>query len=377
MQKTNRLIAGKMGDMFTKRFLKSRNVNMVSEGDYLARLRCLCRATYSLPVQFLFTCFFIYARVIVEAYFLNSQTNSEITNLLIVDQINVLNVFIVIQLYHIFILSSVIIVMLNMTLGRGTTIFTALFNVLYLSEALLYGSFLFILDWTGLLYKFSNPAELLLALSTQWLWLFAIIIAMWSFSPLRSIFKDVNMWNREWIRVDRYRKTEDRENAFIFKTWVTPGEISARNLMIVAAWFCIFTASAFHLMDIFASTGFNSVKYVILIFGYIVFLAAYVVPYNKISLIFYWTNQIFLFSLFTYGLYMIQNEAWIYSQWYLYLYILLIIPWALSLRSAIKYTWTLKDKEEIKAIVLNMFDEDNEFEKFIEERNEVESETTI
>ncbi|WP_339033661.1 hypothetical protein [Spiroplasma endosymbiont of Cantharis rufa] len=372
MKKTDLLIRGKLGEMITKRFLKSKHVKMVSEGDYIARLRACCKVIYSIPIQAIWIGFFFYARIIVQNHVTNTPSIPESELWLYTDQINVLNTFILIQSYHLFIMASVLIVMLNMTMSRGTSVFTAIFNILYISEALLYGSFLFILDWVGLLHKFQNPQELLMALRTQWLWVIAIFIAVFSWLPLKSVFADVNMWNREWIRVDRYRKTEDRENGFVFKTWVTPGEISARRLMISTGWYLIFTASIFHLMDIFANTQFNAVKYVLLVAGYIIFLSAYVVPYNSLSLIFYWTNFIFLFSFTVYGLYMVQNVAWQWTMWYLYLYLLLIIPCIISFKSAVRYTWTIKDKEEIKAVVLNMFESESAFEQFIEERDSKE-----
>ncbi|WP_339030487.1 hypothetical protein [Spiroplasma endosymbiont of Cantharis nigra] len=372
MKKTDLLIRGKLGEIITKRFLKSKHVKMVSEGDYIARLRACCKVIYSIPIQAIWIGFFFYARIIVQKHVANTPSIPESELWLYTDQINVLNTFILIQSYHLFIMACVLIVMLNMTMSRGTSIFTAIFNVLYISEALLYGSFLFILDWVGLLHKFQSPQELLMAIRTQWLWVIAIFIAVFSWLPLKSVFADVNMWNREWIRVDRYRKTEDRENGFVFKTWVTPGEISARRLMISTGWYLIFTASIFHLMDIFANTQFNTVKYVLLVAGYIIFLSAYVVPYNSLSLIFYWTNFIFLFSFTVYGLYMVQNVAWQWTMWYLYLYLLLIIPCIISFKSAVRYTWTIKDKEEIKAVVLNMFESESAFEQFIEERDSKE-----
>ncbi|AUM62800.1 hypothetical protein [Spiroplasma monobiae] len=382
MRKTNLLIKGKLGEIFTRRFLKSQHVKMVSEGDYLSRLRACCKVVYTMPIQAIWIAFFLYARIMVQNH-MNSGSGwvGEEWIWLYQDQINVLNTFLSIQIYHVFIMSAVLIVMLNMTMSKGTTIFTAIFNTLYISEALLYGSFLFVLDWVGLLHKFENIGQMLEVLRTQWIWIFAIVVAVFSYLPLKSIFYDVNMWNREWMRVDRYRKTEDRENGFIFKTWVTTGEIKARKLMISTGWFLILTASVFHIMDIFARTDFNAAKYVILVAGYIIFLSAYVVPYNNWSLIFYWVNQAFLFGFIAYGLYMVQNVAWQPKLWYFYLYVIMLIPWILSLNSAIRYTWTIKDKEEIKAVVLNMFESNDEFEQYLEDRDSEEkikeSEDTI
>ncbi|WP_338984531.1 hypothetical protein [Spiroplasma endosymbiont of Diplazon laetatorius] len=373
MKKTSLLVKGKLGETFTKRFLRSQHVKMVSEGDYISRLRACCKVVYTMPIQAIWIAFFLYARLIVQSHMndpVNAINPEELW--LYQDQINVLNTFMAIQIYHVFIMSCVLIVMLNMTMSKGTTIFTAIFNTLYISEALLYGSFLFVLDWVGLLHKFSDISEMLTVLRTQWIWIFAIFVAIFSYLPLKSIFYDVNMWNREWMRVERYRKTEDRENGFIFKTWVTPGEIKARKLMITTGWFLILTASVFHLMDIFARTDFNAAKYVILVAGYIIFLSAYVVPYNSWSLFFYWTNQIFLFGFITYGLYMVQNVAWQSGLWYFYLYLIMLIPWVLSMNSAIRYTWTIKDREEIKAVVLNMFEGEDDFEQYLEERDNEE-----
>ncbi|WP_339020401.1 hypothetical protein [Spiroplasma endosymbiont of Atherix ibis] len=369
MKKTNYLIRGKIGEFFTRAFLKSKQVKMVSEGDYLARLRCCCKVVYSMPIQIIWIALFFYARIVVQKYMNNSANGIKLEDLwLYKDQINVLNTFMFIQIYHLFIMSAVLIVMLNMTMGKGTTFFTTIFNILYISEGLLYGSFLFVLDWVGILHKFQDISQLLEILKTQWLWIFAIFIALFSYVPLKSIFKDINMWNREWIRIQRYRKTEDRENGFIFKTWVTPGEIKARILMISAGWFLIVSASVFHLMDVFASTNFNTIKYIILISGYIIFLTSYVIPYNTISLIFYWIYQFLLFAFVIYALYMVQNVAWLSFMWYHYLNLILLIPWMLSLSSSIRYTWTIKDKEEIKAVALNMFETEDDFEEFIDEK---------
>ncbi|AHB36542.1 hypothetical protein [Spiroplasma apis] len=372
-------IDGKLGEVFTKRFLKSKYVNMVSEGDYLARLSSCCKATWAMIFQCLWIAFFLYARFVVGKQYNNSLISNEAMSWLYKEQLSVLNSYIYIQIYHIFILSTVLIVMLNMTMGVGTTIYTVFFNLLFISEALLYGSFIFILDWTGLLHSFKNISFIWEVLKTQWLWLLCIFIAVWSFIPMCSIFKDVNMLNREWIRVDRYRKTEDKENEFVFKTWVTPGEIKSRKGMIIAGWFAILTASIFELCDVFIDTNFTVMKYIILIFGYVVFLGAYVIPYSKISLIFYWVNQTFLLCLFIYSLYLVQNKAYISGYRYYYAYLAIFVPWFLSFKASIRYTWTIKDREEIKAIVLNSFESQDEFEEFLEERNNTlkEAATTI
>gem|GEM_PF-5968745 len=47
----DKLITGKLGNMYTKRFLKSKYVKIVSEGDFLARIRSLCFLTYIIPFQ--------------------------------------------------------------------------------------------------------------------------------------------------------------------------------------------------------------------------------------------------------------------------------------------------------------------------------------
>ncbi|QEH62052.1 hypothetical protein SCHIN_v1c08570 [Spiroplasma chinense] len=377
---TDKIINGPIGNMYTKRFLKSKHVNMVSEGDFLARIRCLCSATYLIPIQGIWALFYVYARLVVG----HSAGSAMVADLdeawLIKDQLNVLNMLVVIQLYHIILMSTVMIVMLNMTMGKGTTVFTVIFNVLFLAEALFYGSFVFILDWAGILRKFKNLSEVAKMLKTQWLWIIAIIVAVRSFKPLIGMFKDINMWNREWIRVDRYRKTEDKENAFVFKTWVTPGEIWARKMLIIAGWFAIITASVFQLTDVFFNTQYTTMKYLILAFGYFVFLGAYAMPYNKISLIFYWTSQTFLLVLMIYGFVLVQDYAWVSPKnAYMYAYLALILPWWLSFKAAIRYTWTLKDREEIKAIVLNMFETEDEFEQYLDQKNEQQAEaaTTI
>ncbi|QBQ07898.1 hypothetical protein SGLAD_v1c06990 [Spiroplasma gladiatoris] len=364
------LVHGKMGDMYTKRFLKSKHVNMVSEGDFISRVRCLCIATYSLPFQLIWVFYFIYARFAVQIESTKTYVVPGEDNYLFKDQINLLNIFVVLQLYHVLLLSITMIVMLNQTLGIGTTIFTAIYNFLFISEILLYGSFIFILDWIGILHKFKDASYVWEMIKTQWMWLIGIIFLLKSFRPLIRIFKHVNMWNREWIRIDRYRKTEDKENAFVFKTWVTPGEIKSRRAMIIAGWFVIILASVFEITDVFLGTHYETTKYIILIFGYIVFLGAYVVPYNKLSLIFFWLNQTFILGLLIYALYLIQNQAWQSGNWYMYFYALLILPWYISLKAAIRYTWTIKDAEEIKAIVLNMFENKDDFEKFLEQRKE-------
>ncbi|QGS52103.1 hypothetical protein [Spiroplasma tabanidicola] len=364
------LIHGPVGNMYTKRFLKSKHVNMVSEGDFLARIRCLCAATYALPFQLIFVFYFIYARVAVQIEANKSFIVPSEDNYLFRDQVNLLNIFVALQLYHILLLSITMIVMLNQTLGIGTIIFTTIYNFLFIAEALLYGSFLFVLDWVGILKKFKDISYVWEMVKTQWLWIVGIYLLLRSFRPLIGIFKDVNMWNREWIRIDRYRKTEDKENAFVFKTWVTPGEIKARREMIAAGWFAIILASVFEITDVFLNTHYELTKYIILIFGYIVFLGAYVVPYNKYSLIFFWVNQTFLLGLLIYALTLIQNNAWQQYNWYMYFYGLLLIPWVLSLKASIRYTWTIKDAQEIKAVVLNMFDNKDDFEKFLEKREE-------
>ncbi|AHI53073.1 hypothetical protein [Spiroplasma culicicola] len=377
---TDKLVNGKMGDMYTKRFLKSQHVNMVSEGDFLTRVRSLCFATYLIPFQVVWIAFYLYARIMVgiERNNPNAIINPD-EYYLLSDQITILNVFLAIQIYHVFLLSTILIVMLNMTMGKGITIYTIFFNFLFISEALLYASLIFILDWVGILHKFKDWSYFFEMLRTQWLWILAIFIAYRSFKPLITIFKNVNNWNREWIRIDRYRKTEDKENAFVFKTWVTPGETRARTGMIVAGWFAIITASVFELLDVFINTEFTVMKYLILIFGYIVFLGAYIVPYNKYSLFFYWINHAFLFGLTVYGLVLVQNQAWYWPNFYMYAYLVLLIPWAISLKASIRYTWTLKDKEEIKAVVLNMFESQDEFEQYLEQRdeNKKDAETSI
>lgn len=204
---------------------------------------------------------------------------------------------------------------------------------------------------------------------------------MRSFWPVRKVWREINAWNREWIRIDRYRRTEDKENAFIFKTWVTPGEIKARIGMISAGWLAIFLASAFELLDVFFNAGFEVMKYTILIFGYVIFLAAFIVPYSRMSLIFYWVNQTFLLGLVIYACVMAQDYAWQPGNHFYYLYLIILLPWMICLRAAIRYTWTIKDREEIKAVVLNMFENQDEFEQYLDQKAEqqavVASEATI
>ncbi|AKU79522.1 hypothetical protein [Spiroplasma turonicum] len=377
MKKTNWLINSRLGNAYTVRFLKSKHVNMVSETDYIARLKCVCKATFSIPIQFLWFLFFVYASYIAKKQLNVSITENSSDSWLYEDQLNLLNLLAAIQIYHLVLLSSVIIVMLNLTIGKSTTIFTTIFNALYILELLFYASLIFIFDWAGLIHKFGSFADFLTTFSTQWIWILAILIGIFSFAPLKSIFTDINMWNREWIRIDRYRKTEDRENAFIFKTWVSPGEIKARILMILTGWFCILTASIFQIFDSFITTDFLVMKYLILVFGYFVFISSYVIPYNIYSVIFYWFNFILLFGLFTYGLYIIENVAWQDGQHYKYLYLILFIPFITSLRSAIYYTWSIKGGSEIKAVTMNLFENEEDFENFLEDQKIKESEDTI
>lgn len=377
----DKLITGKLGNSYTKRFLKSKYVKIVSEGDFLTRIRSLCFLTYIIPFQVIWLSFFIYIRVVIG---LQYQTNIVVPDeniWLVSEQIFILNLFISIQAYHIFILFMVMIIMLNMTMSRGVTIFSVFFNVLYISEILFYASLIFFLEWINLLQQFSSLSTFWEVFNTQWIWIVVLLGTIISFSPLTKIFKEINIWNREYISIDRYRKTEDKENSFIFKTWVTPGEITARKTMITAGLFAIMIASIFQLLDVFSSSEFLAIKYVILIFGHFVFLVAFVLPYNKYSLIFYWLNQAFLLGLMIYGLVVIQNMAWHSNNWYMYLYLLLIIPWILSLKSAINYSWTIKKREGIKAVVLNTFLNNKEFEQYLQDQknnsNIKESETDI
>lgn len=377
----DKLITGKLGNSYTKRFLKSKYVKIVSEGDFLTRIRSLCFLTYIIPFQVIWLSFFIYIRVVIG---LQYQTNIVVPDeniWLVSEQIFILNLFISIQAYHIFILFMVMIIMLNMTMSRGVTIFSVFFNVLYISEILFYASLIFFLEWINLLQQFSSLSTFWEVFNTQWIWIVVLLGTIISFSPLTKIFKEINIWNREYISIDRYRKTEDKENSFIFKTWVTPGEITARKTMITAGLFAIMIASIFQLLDVFSSSEFLAIKYVILIFGHFVFLVAFVLPYNKYSLIFYWLNQAFLLGLMIYGLVVIQNMAWHPNNWYMYLYLLLIIPWILSLKSAINYSWTIKKREGIKAVVLNTFLNNKEFEQYLQDQknnsNIKESETDI
>ncbi|AKX33946.1 hypothetical protein SLITO_v1c02910 [Spiroplasma litorale] len=377
MKKVEWLINSKLGNLYTARFLKSKHVNMVSETDYLARLKSVCKATFSMPFQFIWFLFYVYAAFIASKQYGYAISNGVEDAWLYSDQINLLNLLAGIQVYHMIILATVIIVMLNMTLGKGTTIFVTIFNALYICELLFYASLIFIFDWVGLIHKFSDVSEFLKALQTQWIWIFAIIIGIFSFVPLKTIFVDLNMWKREWVRIDRYRKTEDRENAFIFKTWVTKGEIKARILMITTGWLCILIASVFQLFDIFMTTDFQVLKYVILFFGYFVFVSAYVIPYNIYSVAFYWLNFALLFGLLCYSLYVIENVAWKDEQYYKYLLALVIIPFIISLRSAIYYTWSLKGRHEIKAVTINLFENEGDFEKYLEEEKIKQSDDII
>ncbi|ASP28050.1 hypothetical protein SCORR_v1c02760 [Spiroplasma corruscae] len=377
MKTVNWLINSKLGNAYTSRFLRSKHVNMISETDYLARLKSVCKATFCIPVQFLWFLFFVYAAYIAKTQFNNATTNMSSIAWLYSDQINLLNLLAGIQIYHLFLLSSVIIVMLNMTIGKGTIVFTTIFNALYIAELLFYASLIFIFDWAGLINKFNNVEDFLIILKSQWIWIIAVFIGIFSFIPLRTIFIDVNMWNREWIRIDRYRKTEDRENAFIFKTWVSPGEVRARILMICTGWVCVLIASVFELFGIFMETDFLTMKYLILGIGYFIFISAYVIPYNVYSIIFYWFNFLILLILFSYGLSIIENYAWMSEQNYKYLYALLLIPFILSLRSAIIYTWSLKGGKEIKAVTLNLFENEEDFEEYLEEQKIKQSDDTI
>lgn len=382
----DQILHGYLGNMFTKRFLKSKNVIMVSEGDFIARLRICVRTAMVLPFYLLYFCAFLYFGYAVskeQGQLIHNSTYDEMYKLYD-QQRYIIFAFTLITVYHVVLISFVFIVMMNMTMNKATTVVTAIFNALYISEQLFFASLIFILKWVGL-FDWIHPgmqfdtAELGSLISTNWLWVFVYILAAISFRHLKHYFREINVWNREWIRIERYRKTEDKENAFIFKSWVSPGEIKARHLMIGAASFCIFAASIMHVCDILGFTSYTVVKFMILFFGYAVFVCAYTVPYNKISLIFFWGCHIFILGLFVYAMYVVQNLAWKAGNAPLYAYLSLFIPWAISLSSAIHYTWTIKDKEEIRAIVLNEFTSQDDFEEYLENRetNDAEVETAL
>lgn len=358
-----------LGSIFTKRFLRAKYVKMISEGDFVTRVRILVKCVYVLISYSLWFSFYFYFRYIVGKQGEQMHAAQPQYDYLFDQQIMVLNSFMFINIYHLVMVISTMIIMLNMTMGKGTTIFTTFFNILYLCESLFFASVLYVWDAVGV-FDWIKTGEVWKILSTQWLWIFVWIIALFSFFPMTFIFKQINAWNREWIRVSKYRNMKDKENAFVFKTWVAPGEIKARKLMISAAWFIILASGIMHILDIFNLTDFTTIKYTILIFGYIVFVASYVIPYNKISLLFYWISHIFILSIFIYALYIIQTQAWQSNKWFQYGYFCLLIPWALSLSSACKYTWTIKDKEEIKAIVVNEFETEDDFEEFVDKQTE-------
>jgi hypothetical protein len=361
-----KLINSWWGDVFTKRFLKSQHVVMLSEGDFLNRLKICVRTVLITPMFLLFLGLFLYYRIAIIDQFAENAASAEMAKLFS-DQKVILNLMIILAGVHLMTVFYALIVMLNLTMGKASYAFTMIFNVVYIAESLFYCSFVFLLDWSGIIKKFGNWNEALTMIRTQWIFVIVYIVAFISFLGTKKIFRDFNAWNREWIRIDRYRKTEDRENAFVFKTWVTPGEISARKHMMATAIILIIAANFMDLFDTIKLTDFDYVTYVILIAGYLIFIGTFVVPYAKLSLIYYWGCFTFTAVILVIGLYHLQNTAWVGMNFFEYAYVLTVIPFFVTLVGSVRYTWTIRNKEEIQAIVISEFETQEEFQNYVEQ----------
>jgi hypothetical protein len=366
--KEARLINSWWGDCFTKRFLMSRHVVMLSEGDYLNRLKICVRVVTLMPFYVVMLGLFLYFHFAIEKQY--SGQTTPVLDKLIVDQNVVIDGMIFLMAGQLMLLLYSLIIMLNMSMGRATYFVTMIFNVVYISEALFFWSFIFILDWSGLIKKFTSGQDVLNTFLSQWIYLAIYLLGLICYKTTKRIFIEFNNWNREWIRIDRYRKTEDRENAFIFKTWVTPGEISARKHMIAVAILFILAANVMDLVDVLNFSDFDVATYLLLGVGYFIFIASFVMPYSKWSLFYYWSCFAFAFGVLLFGLYHIQATAWDHGNWFEYAYVLTVIPFLVAMVGAIRYTWTIRNKEEIQAIVISEFESAEDFAKFIDQNKD-------
>ncbi|WP_338970715.1 hypothetical protein [Spiroplasma endosymbiont of Labia minor] len=370
----NRLVNSFIGDMYTKRFIKSQNVKIVSEGDYIYRIRTLCYATILVPLYLIFIGLFIYYRVALnfDADSLYNTNPTQETLDAIEMQKQVILLFASFACYHLFLIIYVMIVMLNQTMGKSVTIFTTIFNILFIGELFEISCTLFILERMGLVGRVGD-IDFLQVLQKQWIWIFAFLISNISFIPISGIFKGINQWHREWIRIDNYRKTNDKENGFIFKTWVSKGEIKARITIITVSVFSIMFSSGLEICKYFFTFNFDPMIYTMLIFGMLMYVGSYVIPFNFFSLIFFGVIFLFFTALSFYVFYILQNEAWKSNNWFYYLYAVVIFLWFGSFDATIRFWWSLRNKNEIKAIVIDPFNQENQFEDYLNNQEQAKA----
>lgn len=364
-------ISNFFGNKLTKRFLGSKHVVMVSEGDYVLRLKIIIKAVSLLIFYTLFFCVFMY--YFTKTNIVWKQTTDATLGILLEQQKFVLISMISILLINGIMAACSVIVMLNMTMGKGCSIFAGFFNIIYIAEALFFSSIIYIMDFAGVIRKFSNMNTFLNVLQTQWIWIAVYILGFIVFIISKSLFTNINQWYREWVKVDNYRKTQNKENGFIFKTWITKNEIKARKLLIAASWLLIICANGMDLSDLRKVTTYDSFKYVVLLSGYAFFIGSFIVRYSKISLIYFWGSALTMIILFSFGLYHIQNTAWKSKFYFEYSYITLFIPLILTLVSCSKYTWSIINQEQVQAIVVTGFETPEEFEIYVEENNKLQN----
>ncbi|WP_342268559.1 hypothetical protein [Spiroplasma endosymbiont of Aspidapion aeneum] len=352
------MIRGGMGNFLTLKFLASKYVKIMSEGDYVYRVRVLVRSIWLAPFYLMFFCLYIYYKIFV--FKLGTLDPS---------QNKLLNVTLIISGYHLIIISMVIIYFFYQSMGKYCWIFTNLCSVLYIGEVLIICSVFFLAKWGGLLYKYNDISDLLYILRNYWLFIVFYFLVIIFMRPLGNIFQDIDMWKREWERIERFQDTKDKENAFIFKRWITPEEVRARAILRHVAIYGMILSNIFIFIDVFwPQFKFEPIAYFYLIFSYFLYVGSHFFPFNVYSCIYYWLAFIVSTGMFIYSLYMIQEYA--YDHYYMYAYFYSIIPWFASLRSAILYGWILKEKPEIKAIVITQFEKPEDFEDYLRELEE-------
>jgi hypothetical protein len=114
----------------------SRHVVMLSEGDYLNRLKICVRVVTLMPFYVVMLGLFLYFHFAIEKQY--SGQTTPVLDKLIVDQNVVIDGMIFLMAGQLMLLLYSLIIMLNMSMGRATYFVTMVFNVVYISEALFF-----------------------------------------------------------------------------------------------------------------------------------------------------------------------------------------------------------------------------------------------
>ncbi|WP_338972948.1 hypothetical protein [Spiroplasma endosymbiont of Panorpa germanica] len=361
------IVFSPVGQLFTKKFLKNKNVKIQSEGDFVSRVQICTTIFYSLIITSLLIMLLSYFKVSIALELSKVEQLTERQIFLLKDQKKLIDFSILLIGLNIIFLTTMLIFFTNISLGNSIRYLTYIFNIIFIAQLLFFCNFVFVLDIFGLFSKTSSIDIWLKFITKWWLWIVVVSLCLTTFGVHTKLFVFINLINREWTRIKMIRKNSNRENSFIFKFWVHPNENRARKLMIVAGALSMSFASIIHFASlVFQNIDLDFMKYFSLFFGCIIILIAFIIPYNKFSVYYFGAAFLIYSGITIYALVMIQNTAFLPGQWIIYIYFFCIIVWSIILSSNINIFISILNKINVYAIVVNQFDGVEQFKETVD-----------